>query len=356
MTDARRPRPDDPRDESAASASGGGVRGDPPLPEAEFFGPEIPTSEAHDTALWEFAEETSLGIDDFAAESPARPQSASPPTPSTSFRAAAEPIAIISVTAAARRLATLAQSRALAVGAITSVALVITIVLATTRWPSESAIPARTVTVVPATTPSVRSQELTSSSTVAVSRTAVIPAPTPTVVSVRPPAIPRPVPVPNLPVETQVAAPAALPVPAPLAPPVVTEPPLPVARAESPATAAVPSAPVAEGIETEREIRLLLDAYRQSYDRLDAVSTAMLWPGVDTAALSRAFSTITSQQVEFDQCALDVLGERATARCNGSLHYVRRVGNSTPQSRSLSWAFELNRSTGKWLISRVSAQ
>jgi hypothetical protein len=355
MTDAWRPRPDDPRDASAASASGGGVRGDPPPSEAEFFGPEIPPSEAHDTALWEFAEETSLGIDDFAAESPARPQSVPPPRPSTSLRAAAAPIAI-PVTAAARRLATLAQSRPLAVGTITSVAVVITIVLATTGWPIESAIPARTVTVVPATTPSVRSQELTSSSTVAVSLTAIMPASTRTVVSVPSATIRRLVPVPNLPVETQVAAPAALPVPAPLAPPAVTEPPLPVARAESPATAAAPSAPAAEGIQAERDIRLLLDAYRQSYDRLDAVSTAMLWPGVDTAALSRAFGTIASQQVEFDQCALDVLGERATARCNGSLHYVRRVGNSTPQSRSLSWAFELNRSTGKWLISRVSAQ
>lgn len=355
MTDAWRHRPDDQRDASAASASGGGVRGDPPPSEAELFGPEIPTSEAHDTALWEFAEETSLGIDDFAPESPARPQSVPPPRPLTSLRAAVAPIAIIPITAAARRLATLAPSRALAVGAITSVAVVITIVLATTRWPIERAIPARTVTLVPATTPSVRSQELTSSSTVAVSRTAVIPAATRTAVS-GPPTSPRPVPVPNLPVETQVAAPAASPVPAPLAPPAVTEPPLPVARAESPATAAVPSAPVAEGIQAERDIRLLLDAYRQSYDRLDVVSTAMLWPGVDTAALSRAFGTIASQQVEFDECALDVLGQRATARCNGSLHYVRRVGNSTPQSRSLSWAFELNRSTGKWLISRVSAQ
>jgi hypothetical protein len=356
MTDARRPGPDDPRDASAASASGGGVRGDPTPSEAEFFGPEIPPSEAHDAALWEFAEETSLGIDDFAAESPARPQNVPPPGPSTSLRTAAAPLAIIPVTAVARHLATLAQSRALAVAAIASVAIVITIVLATTRWSIESAIPAQTVTVVPATTPSVRSQELTSSSTVAVSRTAVIPESTRTAVSVTRPTIQRQVPAPNLPAETQVAAPAALPVPAPIAPPVVTEPPLSVARAESPATTAVPTAPVTEGVQAERDIRLLLDAYRQSYDRLDVVSTAMLWPGVDTAALSRAFGTIASQQVEFDQCALDVLGERATARCNGSLHYVRRVGSSTPQSRSLSWAFELNRSTGKWLISRVSAQ
>jgi hypothetical protein len=115
-------------------------------------------------------------------------------------------------------------------------------------------------------------------------------------------------------------------------------------------------APLVKGSEDEREIRLLLDAYRQSYHRLDAVSTARLWPGVDTAALTRAFSTIASQQIEFEQCALDVLGARATARCDGSLQYVPRVGSAAPQSRSLSWAFELNRSTGRWLISGVSAQ
>jgi len=106
----------------------------------------------------------------------------------------------------------------------------------------------------------------------------------------------------------------------------------------------------------EREIRCLLDAYRESYDRRDVVSTARLWPGVNTAALSRAFGTIAKQQIDFEQCAFDVIGQRATARCSGSLQYVRRVGNSSPQSRLLSWDFELDRSTGQWLISRVTAQ
>jgi len=128
-------------------------------------------------------------------------------------------------------------------------------------------------------------------------------------------------------------------------------------RAEEVARAAEPVITTAPPINRdEREIRSLLDAYRDSYDRRDVVSTARLWPGVNTAALSRAFGTIAKQQIDFEQCAFDVIGQRATARCSGSLQYVRRVGNSSPQSRLLSWDFELDRSTGQWLISRVTAQ
>ena len=106
----------------------------------------------------------------------------------------------------------------------------------------------------------------------------------------------------------------------------------------------------------ELEIHRLLEAYEESYDWRDAVSAAMLWPGVDTGALSRAFSTLASQNLAFDHCAVEVLGGRATATCNGSLEYVRRVGNHAPQSRSLAWTFELDRHAGRWLISRVTAR
>jgi len=162
------------------------------------------------------------------------------------------------------------------------------------------------------------------------------------------------------PVEPPAAIPIPLPPPpspsAPLAPARVAES-APSVRAEEVARAAEPVITTAPPINRdEREIRCLLDAYRESYDRRDVVSTARLWPGVNTAALSRAFGTIAKQQIDFEQCAFDVIGQRATARCSGSLQYVRRVGNSSPQSRLLSWDFELDRSTGQWLISRVTAQ
>jgi hypothetical protein len=120
----------------------------------------------------------------------------------------------------------------------------------------------------------------------------------------------------------------------------------------------------AELAEHRLAIRKLLDAYRESYDRLDALSAARLWPGVDTAALSRAFSTLSSQAIEFDSCTLDLDGglpaaarfQQATALCRGSVTYVRRVGNASPQSRALAWTFELDRSSGRWLIRRVVAK
>jgi hypothetical protein len=378
MTNDRRPRPDDPREASASSDKPGGGPEEPFLSEAEFYGRETPRSEAHYTALWEFPEEASLGVDDFAPENPARVRSVVPETPATRVREADAPIAIIPVAAAARRLTPLVQSWTLALGIITTVAIVIALPT-TFRTTVTNDIPAQTIAVVPVTTPTVRSQAVTSSFTLAVSRTAVEPTssriavtvPSPTIqkpvpadilrVETRiamPPAAPiqKPVPAETLRVETRIAMPPAATIPAPVATLAVTEPPLPVARADPPARVSEPAIAPVKGSEDEREIRLLLDAYRQSYHRLDPVSTAMLWPGVDTAALTRAFSAIASQQIEFQQCALDVLGARATARCNGSLQYVPRVGSAEPQSRSLSWAFELNRNTGRWLISRVSAQ
>jgi hypothetical protein len=80
------------------------------------------------------------------------------------------------------------------------------------------------------------------------------------------------------------------------------------------------------------------------------------------AALTRAFSTLNSQQVDFDSCKLDLdqpAGghfQRATALCSGSVTYTRRVGNASPQSRALAWTFDLDRTSGRWLIRRVVAK
>ena len=103
-------------------------------------------------------------------------------------------------------------------------------------------------------------------------------------------------------------------------------------------------------------IRGVIDAYRAYCERLDAVSAATLWRGVDTRALSRAFSTLSSQTLAFDQCDIEVAGARAAVVCNGTLSYVRRVGDQTPQSRRLSWSFDLERIADRWMISGVTAR
>lgn len=50
----------------------------------------------------------------------------------------------------------------------------------------------------------------------------------------------------------------------------------------------------------------MIEAYRESYERLDAVGAARFWPGVDTAALSRAFANLSRQDLEFASCSIDV--------------------------------------------------
>ena len=153
------------------------------------------------------------------------------------------------------------------------------------------------------------------------------------------------------------------------APAVATPTPEPVpaaANAPAPAPKALEPLNIRETELTQHRaaIHELLDAYRESYDRLDAVSAARLWPGVDTAALARAFSTLSNQQIDFDSCTLDLdhglaaAGhfQRATALCSGSVTYTRRVGSASPQSRALAWTFDLDRSSGRWLIRRVVAK
>jgi hypothetical protein len=104
------------------------------------------------------------------------------------------------------------------------------------------------------------------------------------------------------------------------------------------------------------DIQAVLDAYRLAYEQLDPVAASSLWPSVDTRALARAFGTLSRQRVSFDRCDINLAGGRATARCNGGIQYVRRVGNAQPQSRSISWTFTLDRSSGQWRIAGVSAR
>jgi hypothetical protein len=245
---------------------------------------------------------------------------------------------------------------------------------------SDSVVPASSVPFVSLALPRKLSQVTPAVSlsqvTPALSRaTPAVPLPTPDRIVTPPPSrvrvatapasVPAPVKEESRPVETLAAVPAA-PVSSPTAavssePPVarptVSEPPIASPRTEEPVRTPEPAAAASTAVaRDESEIRDVLDAYRDSYVKRDVASTVKLWPGVDKAALSRAFATLASQQIDFAQCSLDVSGQRATARCSGSLQYVQRVGNGSPQLRSLLWNFDLDRSTGRWLISRVTAQ
>lgn len=111
-----------------------------------------------------------------------------------------------------------------------------------------------------------------------------------------------------------------------------------------------------EGLREQRVIRSLLDAYRLAYGRLDALAVAALWPGVDSRGLTRAFNTLAAQQMTFDRCTITITGVVAMARCDGSLTYSRRVGDSDTQSHRMTWAFALEQASGQWRISRINSR
>jgi hypothetical protein len=100
----------------------------------------------------------------------------------------------------------------------------------------------------------------------------------------------------------------------------------------------------------------VLNSYRQSYNRLDAASAAAIWRDVDTRALQRAFSALSSQHVTFHDCNLDIRDTQARALCRGAVSYVRRVGAPTARVQAMSWVIDIERSSGQWLIARVKAQ
>lgn len=323
----------------------------------QYHGPAPVRSEADDTALCEFAEEADVlqrarsrttrtgALGWFGAEKANEHAPVVPVDPDHHSLSARQWISIAAGVAAC---------------VVVAVAIALTPTSPTPTQGSNT-IPAQTVPVVATALPRAPLQVRPAVPLLTLDRSASLSRSTAATV-----AVPAPAPAPATVVELRsVETPAVIPTaPAPLvsnlpiAPPAAPQAPLTsLVRAEATLRAPEPAAVTRTALDRdESDIRNLLDAYRDSYDRRDAVSTARLWPGVDTAALSRAFGTIASQQLDFEQCSLDVIGQRATARCNGSLQYVRRIGSDSPRSRSLSWDFEFDRSTGQWLISRVSAQ
>jgi hypothetical protein len=73
-----------------------------------------------------------------------------------------------------------------------------------------------------------------------------------------------------------------------------------------------------------------LRSYAQGFEALNVPETARVWPSVDRRALSRAFTTLTSQDVTFESCSVSLAALSATAQCRGTVQFVRKVGNPAP--------------------------
>jgi hypothetical protein len=141
---------------------------------------------------------------------------------------------------------------------------------------------------------------------------------------------------------------------------------LPPSRlAATPAPAApVPLAPVASvpPVITRREpadenrVAAVLNEYARAYGALDAGAAREVWPTVNERALARAFAGLSSQDVEFDDCAIDVRGTTANASCRGKASYVGKIGSGAPRTEARTWHFELRRDGEAWKIETAEAR
>ena len=126
----------------------------------------------------------------------------------------------------------------------------------------------------------------------------------------------------------------------------VPEPPPAVsARVERPSEAAP-----AIAADDPALIRATLQRYRHAYNALDARLAHAVYPGVDEAALTRAFGGLRSQALEFEACSVDALAESARAVCRGSARYVPKIGSREPHAETRVWTFRLKKNDGDWRI------
>lgn len=153
--------------------------------------------------------------------------------------------------------------------------------------------------------------------------------------------------------------------PAPLrpAPAAVNEPvsstPETAPAPEPPPTTVKPAetAAAAPAALTDRQaIQVVLGQYQAAFSRLDANGVRAIWPGLNAAALERAFGQMERQAVAFSGCSVTIIGVGATARCQGSASYVPKVGNRTERIDHRQWQIDLRKTGDNWRIVAVDSR
>lgn len=134
----------------------------------------------------------------------------------------------------------------------------------------------------------------------------------------------------------------------------VTDPVLPL---EAPTLSPSASAPRAVPASMSRadesaQIRTLLSRYETAYNRLDAAAATSVWPGVDRAALDRAFRGLISQRVSLGLCDITVVGDVGGATCAGKARWEPRVGGGL-QTADRYWTFNLRKGNDGWRIEQI---
>jgi hypothetical protein len=103
------------------------------------------------------------------------------------------------------------------------------------------------------------------------------------------------------------------------------------------------------------KVRAVLSRYESAYSQLDAAAAARLYPAVDRKALSRAFNTLSSQQIQFADCRIQVGTSTAHATCAGTASWTPKVGGGS-REQSRRWQFDLKQVSGDWQIGAVKVQ
>jgi hypothetical protein len=134
-------------------------------------------------------------------------------------------------------------------------------------------------------------------------------------------------------------------------------PPPPVIAPLAPSLPAVVTAAAAAPVrDDQRLVSGVLDAYARAYGRLDAAAAHEVWPSVDERALARAFGSLQSQTIAFDDCQIDVNGTAASATCRGRASYVGKVGSRDPRVEARQWRFDLRRDGDAWTIANAETR
>ena len=101
----------------------------------------------------------------------------------------------------------------------------------------------------------------------------------------------------------------------------------------------------------------MLARVSRAYRALDAAALGAVWPGADTAALSRQFSSLRYQSLSFDRCDLHAAGrEGATLSCAVSIATASKSGDPSLRQRRESWTLVLARDADRYVITGVSTR
>jgi len=154
------------------------------------------------------------------------------------------------------------------------------------------------------------------------------------------------------PAPATVSSPPPASTPAAPAPPVVETASVPLKPLDTPVPASRETLSADSRAEESARIRYVLMRYESAYNRLDATAASSVWPGVDEAALDRAFKGLLSQRVSLGLCDITVIGDIGGASCVGKARWEPRVGGGV-QTADRHWTFNLRKSGDSWKIEQI---